>query len=332
MGTTSLLGAGATGHTEHTLDLIVEHQHEGGTNGTEGVGTSTLEEGTHTLILSNLGEAVEGTLVEPLLLGLLGLHLETTTDGVEGVRGVTGGDGDNLGNGELGGNTNDTVVLLEGVLLTEGVIETEVHTTVGDDTDDGDTETVVETKNTLGATGSLHQAVSETVEVTLASADIGSKTSTGVVERVDNAEGTSTSKTTRGHVDEEELAELLLGVNLGEQLLDAVLEGEVEGLGGEVTDDVGHVTTPERGETLLFVHTHEAVSDAGVAGNLTGADAGVSILSLDQEFHTLNGGGACLGDGARDTSEGEVNEEIDDGSLLGHLDFRVVGKSPCTLR
>jgi hypothetical protein len=38
-------------------------------------------------------------------------------------------------------------------------------------------------------------------------------------------------------------------------LLVLVLEGKVEGLGGEIADDVCGVATPESGKALLLVHT-----------------------------------------------------------------------------
>ena len=64
---------------------------------------------------------------------------------------------------------------------------------------------------------------------------------TAVIERVDECERKGSSNTTRQDV----LAELLiLRSVLGglEHGLNGVLESEVQGLGGEVTDDVGHVT------------------------------------------------------------------------------------------
>ena len=56
---------------------------------------------------------------------------------------------------------------------------------------------------------------------------------------------------TRGHVDGKELPEVGLGVGLGKEVLDGVLEGEVEGLCGEVPDDIGQVATPEGQHPLL---------------------------------------------------------------------------------
>ena len=43
---------------------------------------------------------------------------------------------------------------------------------------------------------------------------------------------------------------------------DLVLESKVEGLSGEVSDDVGQVPSPEREEALLFGDTDDTVDDA----------------------------------------------------------------------
>lgn len=70
-----------------------------------------------------------------------------------------------------------------------------------------------------------------------------------------------TGSTTRGNVTSEPLPVAVLLAE-AEEGLEVVLEGEVERLSGEVTDDVGSVTAPERNETLLSVGALEAVDDA----------------------------------------------------------------------
>ena len=57
-----------------------------------------------------------------------------------------------------------------------------------------------------------------------------------------------------------------LGVSItllleGEHGLVGITEGEVQGLGGEVTDDVGSVSTPQRGDTLGGRGSAEALHD-----------------------------------------------------------------------
>ena len=53
-------------------------------------------------------------------------------------------------------------------------------------------------------------------------------------------------------------------------------EGKVQGLGGEVTDDVGGVTTQERYQALVAVRAGEAVDDALVGRRET------ALLDLEQ--------------------------------------------------
>jgi hypothetical protein len=117
----------------------------------------------------------------------------------------------------------------------QGVEEAKVHTTVGDDADDGHAEAVVESHDAAGAGGSLRQAVSQALELGLASAHIGRQARARVVQGVHNHQGAGASEATRRHVDGEGLQGVLLLVHLGEHGLDGVLEGEVEGLGGDCT-------------------------------------------------------------------------------------------------
>merc|ERR1719282_1218588 len=86
------LRATLEGLAEHEeLDLVVDGQDTSAGNTTEDVGTSTLEERLDTLLSDDLGSSVHGRLV---LDGLARGHHHTTTDGVERVRGNTGGGGD----------------------------------------------------------------------------------------------------------------------------------------------------------------------------------------------------------------------------------------------
>ena len=50
---------------------------------------------------------------------------------------------------------------------------------------------------------------------------------------------------------------------------EAYLEGKVEGLCGEVPDDIGQVTSPEGGKALLCCNTGKAVHDTSVPRDLT---------------------------------------------------------------
>jgi len=279
------------------LDLSVKDQHQGRADGTESVGSSTLEKGSGALLLQDLPEAVNSSGVKPLRLWLLGLHLQTSADGIERVGSITGSDGGNLGNGELGGKSNEAGVLSERVDAGKGIVHTEVDTSVWDDTSDGDTEAVVKTHEAGRTSGSLDKAVTQAVERSGTTTDIGSKSGTGIVQRIDNAQGTSTGKTSGSHVDKEEHAELSLGVVLREKGLDGVLEGEVKGLGREITDHVGEISSPESLQALLLVHTGEAVSNTGVTLDSAGLDQRIGILGLDDQFDSLDRSSSGLGNG-----------------------------------
>jgi len=74
---------------------------------------------------------------------------------------------------------------------------------------------------------------------------VGSETSTGVIERVDEEEGGGTSSSSGSQVTGHPKSVTVLGLGVGEERLVVILEGEVEGLGREVTDDVGGVSTPD---------------------------------------------------------------------------------------
>ena len=60
---------------------------------------------------------------------------------------------------------------------------------------------------------------------------------------------------------------------------EVVLEGKVQGLSREVTEDIGHVTTPELTEALFLDDTGETVANALVGGReTTGFDHLILIL------------------------------------------------------
>jgi len=279
------------------LDLVVEDEDQSTTGTSDDVGEATLEEGSGTLLSGNGLEAVHGTLVLGVLL--TGSHHESTSDGIKRIGGNTGNDGDNLSETPDGEEVGLLHVFEEENLT--GIEKTEVRSSVGNDTNDGDTETSVETLDTILG-GTFLEAVDETGEFSILSGtNIGSESGSTEIERVDDGEGSGTSSTTGGHVTEEEHAGLGLGVVRAEIGLVGILTGEVEGLGREITDDVGQVTSPESTNTLFSSDSVEAVTNAVVS--LIGRDVGVSILDLEEELDSLNRGNNSLGDGSRDTTD-----------------------------
>ena len=110
-------------------------------------------------------------------------------------------------------------------MRTEGVVDTEVETTVDDDTDDRGHEATVETGNTVRSKRLLVD-IDKTVELTRTTRfsrfGVIGKTCTGVVERVDEEERRRTSSTTRRNVAGEPLPVAILLLET-EQRLEVVL-------------------------------------------------------------------------------------------------------------
>jgi len=290
------------------LGGVVKHQHHRGTDGTESIGGETLVKRPHALVLDNAREAMAGALIQTVFRGLLGLHLEAATNGIEGVSGGGGAQHSGLGGGEGGQHTHDAKIIFVRVQANDGIEGAELDTTVGNNTHDGDTETVVEGQETALGDG-LSEAIAEAFEITLAGTDIGSEAGTGVIQGVDDGEGRGTGGTAGREIRAEELPELCLGIVSGEQLLDLILEGKIEGLGWEITDNVGAVATPEGAHALLGLDTSEGIANAGVTGHLARSNSRVGVLCLDDQLDTLDGGRGGLGDSAGPTSQKEIHQK-----------------------
>lgn len=87
-----------------------------------------------------------------------------------------------------------------------------------------------------------------------------------------------------------------------------VLEGEVQGLGGEVSEHVGEVSLPESSDSLLSDDSVSAVHDAGVSLG-EGSVLEHLVLVLESELDDLDGRGEGLGDCSGDSSHHEVDHE-----------------------
>jgi len=299
---------------EPRLDLGVENEHESTTSATEHVGEGTLEEGTGAFLRGDLSNAVHCASVLDIGTSATRLHHQSSTNGVKRIRDDTSTDSDDLCEKEEGNGACRLHVGEKNGLTS--VEATEVRGTVGNDTDDGDTETLVKTFGTISGSNFL-KAVNETVELTsFARADVSSESGTGKVERVDHTEGSGTSGTTGGTVTNEELYLLGLGIVGAEDLFVDILEGEVKGLSGEISDDVGSVSSPESIETLFVVDARKAITDTGVllhvgGWGLTSLSSLLThgVLDLKEELDTLDGGDDSLGDGGGDTTDHKIGEE-----------------------
>ena len=175
---------------EEELGLVVDGQDTSTGNTTEDVGTGTLEERLDTLLGDDLAGSVHGGGV---LDGLTGGHHHATTNGVKRVRGNTGTGGD--GPAEQEGGEEVALKRTDKENGLDGVVHSEVETTVDNNSENGGTEATVETGNTVSGEG-LAVDINETVELaltgTLGGLGVVGQTGTGVVQRVDEEEGSST--------------------------------------------------------------------------------------------------------------------------------------------
>lgn len=279
------------------LDFVVDGQDEGSSGSTEDVGEGSLEHSGHSFVLDDLLCAIEGVFVEDILASRL--HHHTTTNSVPWVGKDSRSDCDNLSNSPSGEEVEFLSIRSEDHL--GGIEHSEVCGTVDDNSLHGDEESSVESDWSIGF-HDLDKAVSKSLEFTVVGlSNISSKTGTGKVEWVDEAEGGGSSSSSGSQVSCEELPEVLLFVeSLKEDCLVCVLEGEVHGLSWEVPDDVSEVSSPEGSNSLLLWDTDENIHDSLVT--LVNGDSLGSILDLEEKLDTLNWGNSGLGDGSSGTS------------------------------
>ena len=145
-----------------------------------------------------------------------------------------------------------------------------LETTVDDDTDDRRDEATIETTNTVGSE-CLAVDVDEAVELAVTSAlggrlGVVSETGTGIIERVDEEERGGTGRASRGDVSAEPPPVAIVLLESEERLV-VILESKVQGLGGEVTKDVGGVASPEGEDTFIASRASEAFADTLVGAS-----------------------------------------------------------------
>nr|CAB3470422.1 unnamed protein product [Digitaria exilis] len=125
--------------------------------------------------------------------------------------------------------------------------------------------------------------VEEPIELPLASALAGlvvvGEAGARVVEGVDEELRRGAGGAAGGDVPGEPAPVAVAVAAEGEEGLEVVLEGEVEGLGWEVADDVGVVAAPEGEEAFVADGAAEAVGDPGVGlGEASGPEELVLVL------------------------------------------------------
>ena len=237
----------------------VTYQYEGTASTTKNVRERALKECIGAFGFADLNPAVQGALVLSFGGRFTRLHHHTTTHGIERIRDDAGHGGHALGDHP---RNNERRLLWIWQHAFGGIEESEVGSSVDNDTLHRHHETSVQTERTVGLED-LHKTVAETGEFTAALfAHIGGQTGTGEVERVDEAQRSGTGRTTGRQIATEVSPELGLLIHAAQKhLLVFILEREVKCLSREVTDHVGQVASPETDESLFSRDTHEAIDD-----------------------------------------------------------------------
>merc|ERR1719427_1262854 len=165
-----------------SLELIESSQHTSSGNSSKNVRSGPLHQGHKSLILAHLHKAVHGSLV---LNSTSGGHHHAPPHGVDGVGHESSSDGDSPSKEERDANSG----ISSQKEWLEGVVETEVHTTVDEDTDSGDSESSVQALDTIGLQG-LDVNIDKTIELTLAALTFGviSKPGSCVIQGVHEQE------------------------------------------------------------------------------------------------------------------------------------------------
>jgi len=220
----------------NSLELVETSEYTGTSNTTQNVSSSSLHHGHESLVLEDLSSAIQRVLV---LDTATGSHHHSSSDGINGVGHKTRGNGD--GPAEEEGCTNSGSITKQNWL--QRVVQTEVHTSINEDTDSRDDETSVQTLDTVRLE-SLCVHINKTIELSLSTLafSIISQSGTSVVKRVYKEERHGTSKSTASDVGAE--LHVLWGILGGsEHSLHCVLEGKVKSLGGEISEHISQVSS-----------------------------------------------------------------------------------------
>jgi len=274
--------------SEIRLHFVVHNQDKRSTSTSENVGESTLEESLGAFLGVDLFEAVNSTIVQNFLSTRL--HHQSSSNGIKRIRKETGKRSYDLSNKEFEENTG-LGVRQKGSL--SGIVTTEIAGSVGNDTKDGNSETLIETFDTI-MSSDLIKAINKTNELSISgvSTNISSESGSGKIEGVDEYQRSSTSSTTRGEVTHEEFPEVSSWVIGAENLLVGILEGKVKGLSGERSENGSEVTSPESRDTFFLGNSDQNVYNAFVS--LVTLKLLVSSLGLEKELDSLNGSYSSL--------------------------------------
>jgi len=195
---------------KHSLNLIVKYEYESTTGTSKNVGKTSLEESFTTFILIDLFEAIHGTIVHWISSGFTSVHHKSSSNGIKRIRNNTSGNSDNLCETPHSKEVS-TFNIFEQHNFTS-IEHTEIWSSVSNDTNNWDTESIIETTDT-SLSGRFLEAINETTEFSISTwTDISSKSCSSEIEWINKCEGSGTSSTTWSAVTNKEHTWLFLRI------------------------------------------------------------------------------------------------------------------------
>jgi len=243
--------------------LVVHDENDGTSETTEDIREAALEEsGNASFVFHDLASAVDRSTVQSSR-ALARLHHHSTSDSIDRVC----DDSSKSLNSETNTEREHNVGFF-GIVESHRfycVIKTEEASSVDDNSDNGDGESLVEASNTVSFVDLSH-AVTNTVELSLRSAlsDISAESSSRKIKRIDKSHRRGTSGSTSCQHTSEKLPKVGFLVVSDKELLVFFFEGEIERLSWEVSDTISHVSSPEGKQSLLSIDSGEAVHHSSV--------------------------------------------------------------------
>lgn len=84
-----------------SLDFTIEDKDQSTSNSSQSISTCTFEEGLESFLGLDFGKAVSSTFIGPLFFWFFRLHLQTSSNSIKWIRGISGHNSGELGNKEF---------------------------------------------------------------------------------------------------------------------------------------------------------------------------------------------------------------------------------------
>ena len=180
-----------------------------------------------------------------------------------------------------------------------------IEGSVCENTNDWDCKSLIQSFDSV-LSDDLFTTIKKAVELSFSFwlSDISSKSGSCEVKRINEDQTEATSNTSWCQRSDEILSFVGNGINsFQEDSVNGILGREVNGLSGEVSENVCPVTSPEWRDSFFSDASLETVNDTFVWSFF---EFGVILLGLKKKFDSFNGCSECFGNGSWSTADGEI--------------------------